>query len=51
MEIKKTNGEKEIVYYKAIKKTTAVGSGCHVVLPLKLLGKEVEVVFKEVKAK
>jgi len=48
MKIKYTeNGE--IKYLRVRKKTTAVGSGCHVVLPLKLLGKEVEVVFKEVK--
>jgi len=48
MEIKYTeNGE--IKYLKVRKKTTAIGTGCHVILPIKLLGKEVEIMFKEVK--
>ena len=46
MEIKKLRDE-EIVYYKAIKKVVKIGDGGHVVLPNKLVGKNVQILYKE----
>ncbi len=45
-QIKQTiNGE--VIYFKERKKATKIGSSCHIILPIEMLGKEVEVLYKK----